>query len=180
MLLQPDALVQVLLRERLRLTAIATAIIRDVHSADDIFQQVVLCALETRSGFHDSDHLLAWAFRATRHRAIDIARRRQLVSLPDEVLDLLESHWVEPNAVSNPHLLVEVLQRCLDKLTPHARELIRFRYDEGMSAVAIANRLSRTQDSVYQNLSRIHRALRSCVEQESCSKEVLIEREVSQ
>jgi RNA polymerase sigma-70 factor, ECF subfamily len=178
MLLQPDTMVQLLLRERLRLAAIATAIIRDVHSADDIFQQVVLCALETRNEFHDSDHLLAWAFRATRHRAIDVARRRNLQSLPDDVLDLLESQWIEPNSGNAPHL-VEILQRCLGKLTPQARELIRFRYDEGLSAVAIANRLRRTQDAVYQNLSRIHRALRTCVEQESCEEETPVSREVS-
>jgi RNA polymerase sigma-70 factor, ECF subfamily len=164
MLLEPDAVVQVLLRERLRLAAVATAIVRDAHSADDIFQQVVLCALETREQFRDSDHLLAWSLRATRHRAVDFARRRHLRSLPEHVLDHLESHWVEQDEGGIPDL-VEVLQRCLGKLAPQARDLIRLKYDEGMTAVAIAERLRRTQDAIYQNLSRIHRALRSCVEQ---------------
>ena len=46
MVLEPDTIVQVLLRERLRVTALAAAVVRDVHAADDIFQQVVLAALE--------------------------------------------------------------------------------------------------------------------------------------
>ena len=67
MTLEPDAIVQVLLRERLRVTALAAGVTRDVHAADDIFQQVVLTALETRAQFRDLAHVLAWALRAARH-----------------------------------------------------------------------------------------------------------------
>ena len=45
------------------MTSLAAAVIRDVHAADDIFQQVVLAALEARSHFRDTDHVLAWSFR---------------------------------------------------------------------------------------------------------------------
>ena len=65
---KPDTVVQVLLRERMRVTALAVAVVRDVHAADDIFQQVVLSALEATARFRDTDHVLAWAFRAARHR----------------------------------------------------------------------------------------------------------------
>jgi DNA-directed RNA polymerase specialized sigma24 family protein len=40
------------------------------------------------------------------------------------------------------------------------------RYANGMSAAAIAAKLSRTAAAVYQSLSRTHRALRECVEAE--------------
>src|SRR5262249_54002620 len=70
-MLEPDTIVQVLLRERLRVTALAAAVIRDVHAADDIFQQVVLAALEARSHFRNTDHVLAWSFRTARCRALD-------------------------------------------------------------------------------------------------------------
>ena len=66
--IEPDVIVQVLLRERLRITALAAAVVRDVHAADDIFQQVVLSALEVASRFHDTDHVLAWSFRAAAPR----------------------------------------------------------------------------------------------------------------
>src|SRR5438874_1159446 len=96
MVLEADTIVQVLLRERLRVTALAAAVVRDVHAADDIFQQVVLAALEARAQFRDTEHVLAWSLRAARHRAIDLARGRHLRSLPGEVLDLLESRWADP------------------------------------------------------------------------------------
>lgn len=59
--MQADQVVQVLLRERTRVAVVATAIVRDVHAADDIFQQIVLKGLENPSQFSDAEHLLAWA-----------------------------------------------------------------------------------------------------------------------
>jgi RNA polymerase sigma factor (sigma-70 family) len=165
MTLEADSIVQVLLRERLRVTALAAAVTRDVHAADDIFQQVVLAALESRARFHEPDHVLPWALRAARHRAVDFARHRRQQLLPDDVLDLMEARWADP-ATTEWSDRGEALHRCLGRLTPSARELLHMRYAEGLPAVAVAARLHRTPDAVYQTLSRVHRALRSCVERE--------------
>jgi RNA polymerase sigma-70 factor (ECF subfamily) len=167
-MLEADTIVQVLLRDRLRVTALAAAVIRDVHAADDIFQQVVLAALEARSQFRDTDHVLAWSFRAARHRALDLARSRHLHSLPDEVLDLLESRWTDPAATSAVAGTDrgEALHRCMNRLGTPARELLQMKYADGLTAVAIADKLRRTANAVYQNLCRIHRSLRECVERE--------------
>jgi RNA polymerase sigma-70 factor (ECF subfamily) len=163
MTLEADSIVQVLLRERLRVTALAAAVVRDVHAADDIFQQVVLAALESRGQFHDADHLLAWSLRAARHRALDWARRRQLRPLPDEVLDLLEAPHADDAEAGWPER-GDALHHCLDRLAPSARSLLQMRYGEGLTAAVIAGRLDRSADAVYQSLSRIHRCLRECVE----------------
>jgi RNA polymerase sigma factor (sigma-70 family) len=170
MTLEPDTIVQVLLRERLRVTALAAAVTRDVHAADDIFQQVVLAALESRAQFRGPDHVLAWALRAARHRAVDFARGRRLRSLPDDVLDLLEARWADPAGAAASDR-GEALHRCLGRLTNSARELLQMRYAEGLTAVAVAERVRRTVDAVYQTLSRIHRSLRECVERELGERE---------
>jgi RNA polymerase sigma-70 factor (ECF subfamily) len=162
MLLEPDAIVQVLLRERLRVTALAAAIVRDAHTADDIFQQVVLSALEAKSQFREVDHVLAWALRAARHRAIDLARGRHLHSLPDQVLDLLESRVGDP-AGAEWSDRCEALHHCLNELTPSARQLLQMKYAEGLTALVIAERLRRTTDAIYQSLSRLHHGLRECI-----------------
>jgi RNA polymerase sigma-70 factor (ECF subfamily) len=177
-MLEPDAIVQVLLRERLRVTALAAAVIRDVHTADDIFQQVVLAALEARAHFRDTDHVLAWSFRAARHRALDLARSRQLRSLPDEVLDQLESRWADSAALAGSDR-GEALHRCMGQLAAPARELLQLKYADGLTASAIADRLRRTPNAVYQNLCRIHRSLRECVERELTGRENATPREVS-
>lgn len=164
MSLESDQIVQFLLRERLRVTAAAAAIVRDVHSSDDVFQQVVIQALEKKREFTNRDHLLSWAIRAARHRAIDLARRKRLQSLPDTVLDLLEANWVDPNGVGEPER-IRALHECIEKLSAPIQRILQLRYTEGLSAVAIADRLKRTSDAVYQTLSRTHRLLRGCIEQ---------------
>jgi RNA polymerase sigma-70 factor, ECF subfamily len=165
MAMERDAIVQTLLRERVRLTASATVVARDVHAADDIFQQVVLAALQHGDQFRDARHILAWALRAARHRALDLANRRQLIPLPDEVLDLMESGWADPDPGAWSDR-AEALHRCLGRMAEPAREVLRMRYADGLTAVAIAGKLRRTADAVYQTLSRTHRALRQCVEHE--------------
>src|SRR5919198_1922807 len=97
--LEADAVVQLLLRERLRIVAAAMVVVRDVHAADDLFQQVVLSALEHRAQIRDAEHLLAWSLRAARHRAVDLARRKQVRPLSSEVLDLFEADWGDPAGV---------------------------------------------------------------------------------
>lgn len=163
--LETDAIVQMLLHERLRIVATATAVVRDVHAADDLFQQVVLAALEHQSQFRDTDHLRAWALRAVRHRALDLARRKNLRSLSPEVLDLFEADWGDPAGVGSPDQ-VEALRRCVGKLHGSSQELVQMKYFDGLTAAVIANRLRRTADAVYQHLSRLHRALRECVQRE--------------
>ena len=162
MSLEPDEVVQALLRGRLRMAAIATVIVRDAHAAEDVFQQVVLSALEHADEFRDDAHALAWGVQAARFRAIDLARQRKLRTLSDAALDRLEARWsgVPEGELSDD---AQTLQNCLDKLAPPARELLRLRYDEGLSVVAIARRLGRGAGALYQNLSRLHRALRDCV-----------------
>lgn len=163
--LEPDTVVQLLLRERLRIAASAALIVRDAHAADDVFQQVVLSALEHRTRIRDLDHLRAWALRTARHRAIDWARSRHLRPLPNEILDLLEADWGDPAGVGCPDQMA-ALKRCLGKLPGSSRDLLQMKYANGLTAVAMADRLHRSTDAVYQHLSRLHRSLRACVERE--------------
>jgi RNA polymerase sigma-70 factor, ECF subfamily len=162
MSLPTDTIVDVLLRERLRIIALAMLIARDAHAADDIFQQVVLGAIKAPEKFRETGHVLAWALRMARHRAINLAKSRSLHTLPEETLDLLEAASTDPEILNSDR--VEALRHCLDQLTPQTRRLLQLRYDNGLNCQTIANQLHRSLDAVYQNLSRVHRSLRSCIE----------------
>jgi RNA polymerase sigma-70 factor (ECF subfamily) len=161
--LTENAVVQVLLRERVRLTAAAQVVLRDSHAAEDVYQQVVVQALEARDRIGDATHLLAWSLRAVRHRALDIVRARKAVCLDDDVLQLLERGWAA-DGDDAVHGRLAALGHCLDKLPEHARSLLRLRYGDGLSCGAVAERVGRTVNAVYQTLSRLHRSLKGCVE----------------
>jgi RNA polymerase sigma-70 factor, ECF subfamily len=163
MVLSPNTIVQILLRERVRISASVLAILRDAHAADDVFQQVVLQALQGSEHFREPEHLLAWALRVARHRALDSLPRHATHCLDGAVLELLEQQWNAAPA-DEVSARVEALHRCMDKLPDQARQLLRLRYEDGLRCTSVAERLGRTVDAVYQSLSRIHRQLRQCVE----------------
>jgi RNA polymerase sigma-70 factor (ECF subfamily) len=160
--LEPEQIAQILLRERNRLISLAEGIVCDGHTADDIFQQVVVAALEVRCQFSNPKHLLGWAVTSTRHRAVDAARRWRTCLLTDDVLDLLEAEWSDSTERISDQ--AEALSRCLEQLTPTARDLLRLRYEEGLTAPMIARRQGRTADAVYHSLSWIYSVLRRCIQ----------------
>jgi RNA polymerase sigma-70 factor (ECF subfamily) len=163
MALDPQTVVQILLRERVRLSASVIAILRDHHAADDVFQQVVLQALQSCGQFREPEHVLAWALRTARHRALDILGKSRPQCLDNGVLRLLEEQWASVPA-TEVSARVEALQGCLERLPEQARQLLRLRYEDGLSCSAVARRLRNTVAAVYQSLSRVHRQLRLCVE----------------
>src|SRR5262245_2880624 len=122
--LSSNTIVQILLRERVRISASVMAILRDAHAADDVFQQVVLQALEGREHFREPEHPLAWALRVARHRAIDALPRHATRRLDDAVLNLLEQQWAAAPA-DDVSARAEALHRCMDKLPESARQLLR-------------------------------------------------------
>ena len=161
--LEPDTIVQVLLRERLRVTALAAAVVRDVHAADDIFQQVVLAALEVAARFRDTDHVLAWSFRAAASSPRSGPQQAVAVAAGRGARSARIARWVDASLAAETDR-GEALHRCMGRLGSPARELLQMKYVEGLSAATIADRQRRTAGAVYQNLCRIHRMLRECVE----------------
>src|SRR5438874_4868233 len=140
MTLGKDMIVQALLHERIRISGSVMPIVRDAHAVDDLFQQVVLKALQTCDHFTEQEHLLAWALRSIRHRAIDLLRSRRIQCVDEAVLDLLEQHWAR-TSTDEITGRVEALRQCLENLPERSRSLLRLRYEEGLSCAGVAERL---------------------------------------
>ena len=95
MALTQQAVVNTLVADRSKLFAYTWSIVRNHHATEDIYQEVVLAAMPHTEEMKDQGHVLAWARRAARLRAIDWLRRekRQAQLLDGSVLDLLEEDW---------------------------------------------------------------------------------------
>lgn len=165
-MLPPEDITAVLLRERLALTAFIATVTRDFHLAEDIFQDVCVKAVGKRDAFESPQHLLNWARVAGKHRAIDVLRTRdgKFIGLSEEMLAALEPVWPEGNeAQGSP--AIDALRRCVDRLTPNNREIVRLRYFEGRPGAQVAEAMGRKLETVYQALARIHKSLADCVRQ---------------
>jgi RNA polymerase sigma-70 factor (ECF subfamily) len=60
---------------------------------------------------------------------------------------------------------LSLLERCLQKLPENRRELLLHAYSPGCTTRAAAQRLGKSEDSLYQLLRRLRLELKRCVEQ---------------
>ena len=161
-----EDVVRALIRERAELLGYAWAIVRDHHLADDVFQEVAVLAMRRAAEIRDVGHLMRWSRKAARFKALEALRdpaRRRAVPLDEDVLGMLEADW--PDADSR-HAGDEVdhLRTCLGWLAKRARQVVHLRYVEGKSGGEVAALLNVEVRSVYVMLSRVHGALRECME----------------
>ncbi len=158
-----ELLVKTLLDARPRLIAGSMAVLRDAHLAEDVFQEVLLRALRLRESFSDEGGLLAWARVTARNLGIDQVRRAGRLGqiLSELALDALDAR-LDAGADSHRQR-AEAMRVCLEKVPEESRTLLRLRYDEGRKGGELARLLNRSEVAIYKALSRLHQALRDCI-----------------
>ena len=160
-----EEVVSVLLQDRVRICAILWMMVHDSHTTDDLFQDVVVKALKSRDTFHDATHLSRWARTTARHRAIDHLRHRNIRTkvLNERALDLMEAH-IDNQTRSSLDGRIDALRDCLQNLPERSRRLLERRYHHQEKATEIAHDRGVSAEALYQQLSRLQRSLRQCVE----------------
>lgn len=164
--LSQEAIVRTLFSARSRLSAGAWLVVRDAQAAEDIFQNVSIKALTKNVVFEHEAQLLSWASVTTRHESIDWLRRHsgEALTLDDALLETLEAEWAEAPAREGVRL--EALRDCLEKAPHAARHMLELRYFEGRSCEEVSQAVGIGLAALYQRLSRLHRALKICVERQ--------------
>jgi len=162
--LTQDEIIRSLFAHRSRLNAAVWLVVRDAHLAEDVFQELMVKAVARLEVFDAEAHLLAWSRVTARNLALNLVRQRNKgwVVLDEETLELIDADWGSSHA---PGLRVEALQDCLETMPDAPRRMLDLRYAEGHSCEEVARICGVKLDAVYQRLSRLHRALRECVEQ---------------
>jgi RNA polymerase sigma-70 factor (ECF subfamily) len=165
MAMNQQQVVQTLLAARMRVSAAVWVIVRDAHAAEDIFQDVAVKALSADVQFDREPQLISWAQITARHQALNWLRSRKghVLALDETVLELIEREWA-PEAMRPEGERIEALRLCLEELPDQSRQILRLRYFEGYSCEEVSRAVGAGLDAVYQRLSRLHRALRECIQ----------------
>jgi RNA polymerase sigma-70 factor (ECF subfamily) len=166
MALNHQEVAQVLLAARMRITAAVWVIVRDAQAAEDIFQDVSVKAMSADVKFDLGPQLISWAQVMARHQALNWlrSRKQRVVALDETVLELMETQWARERMRPEGEQ-VEALRQCLARLPERARRILRLRYFEERSCNDVSLALGMKLDAVYQRLSRLHNALRKCIEE---------------
>jgi RNA polymerase sigma-70 factor, ECF subfamily len=148
------------------LRGLISALFPDMDLADDVLQEVFVVVTEKAATFRADGDFRGWAYGIAKRKALEHARRysakRKVGVFAPETLELLcESR---PEDEHDDGEVRSALNRCLGKLTPTLREMVRLRYTENLSPANIATRMEWTSEAVYVALSRSRSLLRKCLD----------------
>jgi RNA polymerase sigma-70 factor (ECF subfamily) len=134
------------------------------QDAQDVMQETCLALAGKFADYDQSRPFLPWAcgfayLKVLQHRD---RHPQRAVLLPADVLELVASARREEEPLLAARLAV--LDRCLEKLAPDDRDLIRARYVDRVAPDEIAARLNISRRSTFRHLERVRRLLHACID----------------
>lgn len=141
--------------------------------AEDIVQEVFLVISRKAHTWSAGTNFLAWACTVARYSTLDFQRKRtrRVARLDEDVMELLYGSDIPDEATTVHH--VSLLQTCLNRLAPKARELVWLRYHNVQKPEQIAERVGWTPNAVNVALARARTFLRECLEHQLASSNSL-------
>jgi RNA polymerase sigma-70 factor (ECF subfamily) len=140
---------------------------RNPHDAEDLFQEVWVRFSRALAEGAEIQDQAKWCRGAARNLVLHLWRDRRKDAVPSdpELLDLVEQAFEEQSA-GQDHWRArrEALSACIEEMPDRSRELLRLKYEESLSAGAVADRFRQTTAAILMALSRVRKALRDCAE----------------
>lgn len=144
--------------------------VRDPAAADDLAQEVFLCAYQNLATFRSAGSLRGWLIGIARNMAIQHVRtevrRRRKERGP---LSARLSQWrieqlaQDPGDGEDQERTFEALQACIEQLAPESRRVVDEHYFQRRTMESIAQRQGRGAGAVRMMLLRIRQALGECI-----------------
>ena len=150
-----------------RLVRYAASLVKDSERARDVVQDAVYQLLRQKDGVPPKA-AMSWLYRACRHRAIDLLRK-------EDRMRSIDREWVEKEASPRPgpsraaerKEAHQDLQRLLGGLPPKQREVLRLRFQGGLSYREISEVSGHSVSHVGVLLHEALRDLRGRLKQEA-------------
>lgn len=146
------------------ISAIALAIVRDVHASEDIAQEAFLSAWQNLRKLNNSSSFLPWLRQITRNLARDHLRSRAYRANPPGDVDAIIAAVADPGPCPAEQLGDDQEQRIaaevIDALPEESREVLLLYYREGQSSRQVAALLGLQDAAVRKRLSRARQSIR--------------------
>lgn len=141
--------------------------------SQDIVQEVFLVISRKSHLWTAGTNFLAWACTIARYSTLDFQRKRarRVARLDEDVMELLYGGEI-PDEATDSHQS-SLLQTCLNRLAPKAREMVWLRYHNAEKPEQIADRVGWTSNAVNVALARARTFLRECLEHQIASSNSL-------
>jgi RNA polymerase sigma-70 factor (ECF subfamily) len=158
-------LVQLLfVRHEGAIRAFVRALQPSLSDADDVMQETFLTVSRKAAAFEPGTNFIAWACGIARLKVLESFRQQKRATVLSEaaIIALTEDAPAPEVAVRRE----AALARCLEKVTPKARDLLWRRYSSRQSSEEMAIALSMTPTAVRLALFKARAFLRDCISNE--------------
>ncbi len=133
----------------------------------DILQETNVVLWMKREEFEHGTNFIAWSYAIARLQVLKLrskTKREGELRFSDKFIEAV-------TGMNPPAPLYEgylpALERCMEKLNTHQRNLITSRYTSGRSLREFAERNGESPASLRSALLRLRKALRKCIEQQT-------------
>ena len=146
------------------LYAFIVTLLGGVNDANYVLQETNLKLYRKCAEYNPDQPFLRWAYAFARFEVMAWRKQKQRsrLVLDDELLAMVAAEFEESAADADRR--VGALEKCLDRLSPHQRELIAARYGRGELVQDIAARLSRPENAMAALFYRLRKVLADCVQ----------------
>lgn len=141
---------------------------------EEVVQATFVAAYQNLARYRGEGAFAGWLKAIARNHLLRLLRdQKRFAEATDDVLEAAlataATVEVEAEAAERVEARTRTLRRCLERLPDKLRALIDARYTRGVSTVALARDLERTEVWVRVSLCRARQALRRCMEAETTS-----------
>lgn len=161
---QIDEYVKLLTNQQRSLFVYIYSLVADESQANDILQNTNEVLWSKRAEFTPGTSFTAWASRIAYWQVMDYAKRKQIDRhlFDTDLLDEVAQAVAETTAQADSRLLY--LDECLGELPREHRQVIRQRYEPGVSVADLARQQGSSTTALSQLLYRIRHKLLDCIE----------------
>ncbi len=142
------------------------SLVRNRSMADEVLQETSLVLFRRFDEYDEQRPFVAWALGVARFQVLSLNRdaARSRVAFDTELLVRFTETWGELAPGASDRSLF--LQDCIQRLAARARQMVRLRYYDELTAEEIARQIGGTGAAVRVALQRIRQQLRECVERQ--------------
>ncbi|MEO8353135.1 MAG: sigma-70 family RNA polymerase sigma factor [Chthoniobacteraceae bacterium] len=139
------------------------AVVRDASAAKDVLQETALVLFRKFAEYDGQRPFLGWALGVARFQVLGFHRdaARSFLTFDPELFERFTEQWTASAPTADAR--AGALQACLARLASRARQVVRMRYFEELTAVEIAERTESSGAAVRVMLQRIREQLRECI-----------------
>jgi RNA polymerase sigma-70 factor, ECF subfamily len=149
------------------LFAFINGCVRNPHDSEDLFQEVWVRFSRALAEQVEIQDQAKWCRGTARNLILHYWRDRksELPVADEELMDLVELAFTEQEASHDFWRARQAaLSECVQELPERSQHLLRLKYEQGLSADAVAGEVRQSSGAVLMSLSRLRRALRDCAE----------------